>query len=176
MRAAFTLILLWLAGPLWAGGLSDAVLKKLSADPEPFLDLAADLIHGFGGPQGIDGAGVDRFVALERAEARGSALRQLAVADLDFDGAVKAEELAILAAAASAKMRGRLWAQFEAADRNADRVISADETKAWVSDEGMRRFTPGDEAIARAVLTFDADANGWVTLEEVKEAVAALAT
>ena len=176
MRAALCVILLWFAGPLWAGGLSDAVLKKLSADPEPFLGLAADLIHGFGGAQGIDAAGVDRFVALERAEARGSALRQLAVADLDFDGAVKADELAVLAAAASAKMRGRLWAQFEAADGDADRMISDAETKAWVRAEGMRRFTPADEAIARAVLTFDADANGWVTLDEVRAAVAALAT
>ena len=176
MRACLAVLLLWFGGPLWAGALSEAVLKKLSSDPGPFLDLAADLIHGYGGPQGIDAAGVDRFVALERAAARGGALRQLAVGDLDFDGAVTAEELGILAAAASAKMRGRLWAEFEAADADADRLISAEETRIWVRAEGMRRFSAADEAVARAVLTFDADANGFVTLEEVRAAVAALAT
>ncbi len=176
MRGLLTWVFTLVAGPLWAGGLSEAVLKQLSSDPEPFLDLAADLIHGYGGPQGIDLAGVDRFVALERAEARASALRQLAVADLDFDGAVSADEMAVLAAAASARMRGRLWAQHEAADADGDRVISVVETATWVRAEGLRRFSPADEAIARAVLTFDGNADGWVTLEEVKAAVAALAT
>ena len=173
-------LLIWIfaicAGPLSAGGLSEAVLKQLSSDPEPFLDLAADLIHGYGGPQGIDLAGVDRFGALERAEARASALRQLAAADLDFDGAVNADELAALAAAASAKTRGRLWALHEAADQDGNRVVSAAETAVWARAEAMRLFSPAEEAVARAVLTFDADANGWVTLDEVKAAVAALAT
>ena len=98
------------------------------------------------------------------------------MADLDFDGAVSADEMAVLAAAASARMRGRLWAQHEAADADGDRVISVVETATWVSAEGLRRFSPADEAIARAVLTFDGNADGWVTLEEVKAAVAALAT
>lgn len=176
MRALLAVALLWMAGPLWAAGLSEAVVKKLAADPEPFLKLAADLIHGFGGSQGIDAAGVDRFVALQRAEARGSALRQMAVADLDFDGRVTAHELGVLAAAASARMRGQLWSRFEAADGDGDGVVSAGETLIWVKAEGLRRFSPGDETIARAILAFDADADGWVTLKEVKAAVAALAT
>lgn len=182
MRVGLVWVLLWLAGPLWfagplsAGGLSEAVLKQVQADPEPFLELAAALIHGFGGPQGLDAAGVDRFVALERAEARASALRRVQVADLDFDGGVTADEMGVLVAAASAKARGRLWALFEAADANTDRALSADETALWGRAEALRSFSPADEAIARAVLSFDGNADGWVTLEEVRAAVAALAT
>lgn len=176
MRTFLVWILLWFTGPSWAGGLSDAVLKQVQSDPEPFLDLAADLIHGFGGPQGLDGGGVDRFVALERAEGRASALRRVQVADLDFDGQVTGDEMAVLVAAASAKARGRLWAMFETADANGDRKIAADELALWGRAQAMRGFSPADEAIARAVLTFDANADGWVTLDEVKAAVAALAT
>jgi hypothetical protein len=176
MHAVLVWVFICLAGAAGAQGLSEAVLKRVQADPEPFLDLAADLIHGFGGPEGIDDAGVGRFVALERAEVRASALRRLAVADLDFDGRVTADEQAVLAGAASAKARGRLWAMFETADGNADRVVSAEEAAAFGRAEAMRAFGPTDEAVARAVLTFDSNADGFVTLEEVKAAVAALAT
>lgn len=176
MRAVLTLIFGLMAGLAGAQGLSDAVLKQVRADPEPFLNLAADLIHGFGGPGGIDAAGVDRFIALERAEARAAALRRLAVADLDFDGQVRDDELGVLAGAASAKARGRIWAMFEAADADANRVVTADEAALFARAEAMRAFGPTEEAVARAVLTFDGDADGWVTLEEVKAAVAALAT
>ncbi len=176
MRAVLIWIFMVLAGSAGAQGLSDAVLKQVQADPAPFLTLAADLIHGFGGEKGIDRAGVDRFVALERAAARASALRRLAVADLDFDGAVTAAELAVLAAATSAKARGRLWALLEKADGNGDRVVSAAEAAGFGRAEAMRAFSPGDEAVARAVLTFDSDADGWVSLDEVRAAVAALTT
>lgn len=176
MRAVLVWVFICLAGAAGAQGLSEAVLKQVQADPEPFLELAANLIHGFGGPDGIDAAGVGRFVALERAEARAWALRRLAVADLDFDGQVTAEEYAVLAAAASAKARGRLWALFEKADANGNRVATAEEAAVFAKAEAMRAFGPTDEAVARAVLTFDSNADGWVTMDEVKAAVAALAT
>ena len=176
MRAVLVWVFICLAGSAGAQGLSEAVLKRVQADPEPFLELAANLIHGFGGPGGIDAAGVGRFVALERAEARATALRRLAVADLDFDGRVTAEEMGVLASAASAKARGRLWALFETADADSDQVISANEAAVFGRTEAMRAFGPTDEAVARAVLTFDGNADGWVTLDEVKAAVAALAT
>ncbi len=184
MRVAWTMVFLTVAvllsglwsKPLAAQTLSEAVLKQVQSDPEPFLGLAANLIHGFGVENGIDQQGVDRFVALERAEVRAGALRRLAVADLDFDGAVTAQEMVVLAAAAGAKSRGRLWSLFEKADGDADRTVSAPEAASFARSEAMRSFSAADEAVARAVLTFDSDANGWVTLDEVKAAVAALAT
>ena len=40
--------------------------------------------------------------------------------------------------------------------------------------EALRAFSVADEAEVMSVLAFDSDANGWVDLEEVKAAVAAL--
>jgi hypothetical protein len=48
----------------------DGELKRMKSDPGADLELAADLIHGFGAAQGIDRAGIARFVALERAALR----------------------------------------------------------------------------------------------------------
>lgn len=169
-------IMLWLTGAaaVWAQGVPDAVLKRLKAAPEPFLDLAADLIHGFGGAQGIDRAGIARFVALERAEARAGALRRIYLADLDFDSTVSREEIAQVAAAASAAMRGRLWKLHAAADADGDGVATAVEMAGFAKAEALRAFSVADEAEVMSVLAFDSDANGWVDLAEVKAAVAAL--
>lgn len=180
MRAVLQWVILalfcGLAGPATAQALPEPVLKRLSADPGPFLDLAADLIHGFGTADGIDRAGVDRFVALERAEARASALRRLQLADLDFDGSVTAAEMQVLADAAAAKSRGRLWALMESADGDSNRVVSVAELAVYGQVQALLGFSAMEEAVARSILTFDSDANGRVTLEEVKTAVAALAT
>jgi hypothetical protein len=165
-----------LTGPAWGQSLSDAVLRQVKSDPAPFLDLAANLIHGFGGARGIDRVGVDRFVALERAEGRASALRRLQVADLNFDGAITRDEMAVLVAAAAAKSRGRLWALFERADGSGDAVVKADEMLAYGRTEAMTSFSVADEALVRSVLTFDANADGLVALDEVRAAVAALGT
>lgn len=174
MRAGFMVLLIWFCTPVWAQTLPEAVLKEVTARPEPFLTLAADLIHGYGQDGAIDAKGVDTFVALERAEARASALRRLQAADLDFDGAVTSDEMAVLAATLSAKARGRQWALLERADLDGNRTVSTDEIAGFGRAEAMRGFSPQKEAIVRAVLTFDSDADGKVTLDEVKAAVAAL--
>lgn len=176
LRLVALALLVARAAPMAAQTLPEPVLNRLAQDLPPFLELAANLIHGFGTADGIDRAGVDRFVALERAATRASALRRLQLADLDFDGSITAAELQVLADAAAAKSRGRLWALMERADLDGDRVVSVAELDAFGRAEAMAGFSAMDEAIARAVLTFDGDANGRVTLEEVKAAVAALAT
>lgn len=177
MHGLFIVILLLLvAGPGRGQGLSEAVLSKVKSDPEPFLDLAANLIHGYGGANGIDRAGVERFVALERAEGRAAALRRLQMADLDFDGAIARSEMAVLVAAAAAKARGRLWALFERADSDGDSLVAATELLDFGREEALASFSATDEALVRSVLSFDANADGWVALQEVKAAVAALGT
>lgn len=174
MRGLVLLGLLLMAGMARADGLSEAVLRVVREDPAPFLQLASDLIHGFGSDQGIDAAGIDRFVALERAAARASALRRLQVADLDFDGAVTGPEMAVLAAAAAAKSRGRLWDVMEKADGNGDGTVSGNEMQLWARGEALRGFSAEKEALARGVLGFDGNADGRVTLDEVRAALVAL--
>lgn len=176
MGKLFVGIMLWLTGAVavWAQSVPDTVLKRLKAAPEPYLELAADLIHGFGGAQGIDRAGIARFVALERAEARASVLRRVFLADLDFDIVVSSEEIAQVAAAASASMRGRLWKLHAAADADGDGVATAAEIDGFAKTEALRVFSVADEAEVMSVLAFDSNADGWVNLAEVKAAVAAL--
>lgn len=175
MRILFA-FLIWSFGfgTLWAQAVPDVVMKRLQKNPAPYLDLAADLIHVFGGTQGIDRAGIARFVALQRAEARAGAMRRLVLADLDFDGKITREELAAVAAAASAYARGRLWKVHEAADLDGDGVVSGPETDAFGRAEAMRLFSAADEAEVMSVLAFDGDKDGWVDLTEVTGALAAL--
>lgn len=175
MRILLALVI-WLSGQaaLWAQAVPEAVMKRLQKDPSPYLDLAADLIHGFGGAQGIDRAGIARFVALQRAEARAGAMRRLVLADLDFDGKITRAELADVAAAASAYARGRLWKLHEAADTDGDGIVASVEVEAYGRAEAMRLFSAADEAEVMSVLAFDGDNNGWVDLTEVTAALAAL--
>jgi len=169
-------LMIWLFGcsGLLAQPVPDLVMKRLQKDPGAYLDLAADLIHGFGGAQGIDRAGIARFVALQRAAERASAMRRLLLADLDFDGQISKVELGDVAAAASAYARGRLWKLHEAADRDGDGVVVALEVEAFGRAEAMRLFSVADEAEIMSVLAFDGDKNGWVDLPEVRAALAAL--
>ncbi len=161
-------------GFAFAQEVPDGVLKRLKSDPEAYLDLAADLIHGFGGVPGIDRAGIARFVALERAALRAGALRRVYLADLDFHNAVHRGAVAQLAAAASACGRGRLWRLLEAADRNGDGVVDQAEIAGFGQAEALRGFNAADEAGVVSVLAFDGNADGWVDLAEVKAAVLAL--
>lgn len=170
------------AGLIWMLGLGlglaqavpEGVMKRMKSDPAAYLDLAADLIHGFGGAQGIDRDGIARFVALERAALRAGALRRVYVADLDFDNVVDRNEVAQVAAAASAYARGRLWRLFEAADGDADGRVDAAEIAGYGQAEALRGFNAADEAEVMSVLAFDGNADGWVDLAEVKAAVATL--
>ena len=174
-RMAFA-VAIWLLGfgVMMAQAVPEGVLKRMQSDPQAYLDLAADLIHGFGGAQGINRAGIAGYVALQRAEARAAALRRMYLADLNFDNAVRRDEVAQVAAAASAYGRGRLWKLFEAADKDGNGVVDAAEIAGFGVAEALRSFSAADEAEVMSVLTFDGDADGWVGLDEVRAAVAAL--
>ena len=67
------LLLLLFAAPMRADTapvLPDAMLKRIKAGPDRFLDLAALLIHGFGEQGRIDAAGIERSIAFDRAGAK----------------------------------------------------------------------------------------------------------
>ena len=74
------------------------------------------------------------------------------------------------------KSRGRLWALHEEADDDSDDTVSAAEMLTFGRAEAIRDFSAMDEALARSVLTFDGNSDGYVSLDEVKSAVAALGT
>lgn len=158
-----------------AQAVPEALAKRIKANPDRFVEEAATLIFGFGGAKGIDAAGVERFIALERAGARATVVRRLLSGDLDGDGAVTGAEMGVAAGAASASQRGRMLGLLARADDDADGAASGDEIMAFAAAEALEAFDERRAQGARAVLGFDGDADGLVTLPEVQRVVARLA-
>lgn len=147
--------------------LPDKTLKKLQKAPDRFIESAAGLILGFGTDGGIDLAGIDRSIAMERARVRAREMRRLMTADLDNDGAVTRAEIGALVAAERAGARGRLFLAHRAADLDGDGRVSAAELRAHAQARAMQALSESDAAHLRAFMGFDLDADGQVTLDEV---------
>ena len=174
MRVALAvLIMCW---PMLAQAvvtLPNAASKQVLADPTGYLDDFAVLITGFGKDGGIDRQGLDHLVGLTRAEARAAALRRLQGADLDGDGVIAADELAVAMAAAAAVPRGRLQVWFGHADSNGDGAVSAVELQAYANGVALDSFSTAKAGALYAVLAFDKDGDGRVTLDEARAGLAA---
>ncbi len=173
MRLILMTLLTVFAAPALGQDLPSAVLTSVRADPGPFLTLADNLIRDFGTVDGVDQGGIDRFVTLGRSAARASA-RRLQRADGDFDGRVTGGEFAAYVAAMDGATQTRLWGQQQAADLDDNGVLSAVELAAFGQTTAHAALSPLDEDLARSILACDADADGYVSLQEVKSAVAAL--
>ena len=174
MRWIFGVFLGLLAAPADAGAVPDAVAKRIVADPAAYLEGVAVLIAGYGAAGAIDRAGLDNVVALARASARAVALRRLQGADLNGDGAVTAVEIGVTKAASAAVTRGRLAVYFAKADGDGDGAVSAAELQAYAGAAALAAYDEARASQLRAVLGFDGNGDGRVTLDEVKAGVAAL--
>lgn len=155
--------------------LPEKTIKRLRETPARFRDEASVLIYGYGRDGAIDAAGLERFILLERAEARGGVLRRFADADLDNDGIVQADELAIKADTLAASGRGRLRLAFTQSDLDRDGSLSGVEMRALAELGAMERLSEVDADILRAFMLFDLDGNGAVTVAEVGEVARMLA-
>jgi hypothetical protein len=149
-------------------------LKKLRAAPEVFLQDAAVVIYGFGANGGIDLAGIDGFIAAERARFRAREMARYLAADLDNDGDIALAEMALLADAAAAGKRGRLQRGYDQADADANGVLTVAELRGFAQTVALGQMTDADADDLRGLLMFDADGNGTVAMEEVAAGVSAL--
>ena len=174
MRWIFGIFLSVLAVPASAGAVPEALAKRILLDPAGYVDSVAVLIAGYGAAGAIDRAGLDNVLALGRASARAVALRRLQGADLDGDGAVAAVEIGVTEAASAAVTRGRLAVYFAKADGDGDGAVSAAELQAYAGAAALAAFDEARASQLRAVLGFDGNGDGRVTLDEVKAGVAAL--
>ena len=152
----------------------EKALKKLRAAPEVFLQDAAEVIYGFGAKGGIDLAGIDGFIAAERARFRAREMARYLAADLDNDGDISRAEMALLADAAAAGKRGRLQRGYDQADANANGVLTVAELRGFAQGVALVQMTDADAEALRGLMLFDADDNGTVAMEEVAAGVSAL--
>lgn len=166
------LALLLAALPLRAAPLAPGLVERVRADPDRFLEDAAGLILGYGRDGQIDAAGVERFLSVQRAKLRVAALRRLMLADLDADGAVTSDELAVLLAAEGAGPRGRLAMAHLRADADGDGTVSAAELAAH--GRTVAQVLPPGLADLRSILAFDRDGDGAVGLVELRRGMADL--
>ena len=169
MRWIVAAMLIWISAASYAAvTLPEALTKKIKGDPQGYLDDIAGLIAGYGTDGAIDQAGLDHVVTLERAAARARAYAKLALADLDGDGAVTLAELTVVQAAAAADERGKLAVLFTKADGDGNGTVTAAEMLASAGAAGLAAYSDAKAGQLRAVMAFDGNGDGRVTLDEVK--------
>lgn len=170
MRFLVMVLLLWpIAG--WAD-LPKALVAQIERGPDKYIDDMAVMIAGYGAAGAVDAAALHNIVALARADARAQALQRLLASDLDGDGAVSAAEMQVRAATEAATARGKLVLYFSKADADGDDVVTAVELQAYANATAQRAFSEDKAAATYAVMGFDDNGDGRVTLAEVKSAVA----
>ena len=151
------------------------VAEAILARPDRFAATAADLIHGHGTGGGITAPMIETAIALDRAFFRTRALRPFLESDLDADGSLSQAELLARGATLSAPARARLMRQHGEADTDADGTLSPTELRTFAEAEVARASRPMDEAMLRAILAFDSDADGQTRLSELATALQPLA-
>lgn len=148
-------------------------IKELQRRPEKFIEDAAILIMGFGGEAGIDLAGINASINLDRAWVRAREMRRLMVADLDNDHSVTIAEIRVLIAAERAGKRGLLLLGFQTADQDGDDVVSQTEVQSHAQARAMAALTVEDAQRLRAFMAFDLNGDGLVQINEVARVVKA---
>jgi hypothetical protein len=133
---------------------------------------AAEVIRGYGGPDGLAAPDIANYVALMRADARASALSPLIRADLVAGSGVNAEEAQVYQDSLSAKARARFWQQFESADLDLDGRMSGAEITAAGEMAAWNALDNADEAALIGLLALDSDGNGAVNLDELRSGLA----
>jgi hypothetical protein len=169
--AALVLVLLFVAQGVLAQEPKDPLDEAMQKNPARFEADMVDLVVGYGGAEGLTLAAIEDYIALERAGARASALRRLFAMDLNGDGAVDRQEVAVIQRAASAASRGRIERQFAGADADSSGRVDAAEIAADGQAAAMRALGEGEATMLRSLLRLDADANGALTVQEVGSAV-----
>lgn len=163
-----------LAGAAPAQDLTAAQQQRLQKDPAVFLDAAATATHWFGDPRGLNADAVRDFVAAMRAGRRADVTALLLQADLSDDGVITQTEVMRLAPGLSPTARGKLIARAGLADADGDGAVSAAEVQAYARAEALRLFPDHKVQDLKVILLFDRDGDGWVSYDEVVQALKGL--
>lgn len=158
-----------------AARLPPATQKRIARDPDRFVEIMALLIAGNGGSAGLDRDGIERHIAVERADLRAYHLRRLLAADLDNDGQVAEAELQGRAATVSAFERGLLIRAWRLADADHDRLVDPAEARAQAQAMALTGLTEAEAAVLRSLVLCDLDGDGAVSVDELAQVAAAAA-
>jgi hypothetical protein len=156
------------------GALPPRMIKAIKADPEAYLQDVAALIASAGQGDAITADQLAVSIAVQRARARVDVLAPLLEADLNGDGAVAREELLGTASALKSEARAKLDRAFGAADGDGDGLVTGAELAAKGEDAALSVMGPARLAEVKVLMGFDADADGSVTLDEVRNGLQAL--
>ena len=170
MRWLMVMLMVW---PMAA--LADwpkALVAQVQRNPDKYLDVMAVMIAGFGTDGALDAVALHNVVALARADVRALALQRLLPADLDGDGTVALAEMQLRAATEAAGLRGRLVLAFGKADADGDGHVTAVELQAYANGVAQNAFSADKAAAIYAVLGFDGNGDGRVTLAEISAGIA----
>jgi len=152
--------------------LPQPVQDSLIEAPERFVDNAADVIGGYGGPDGIDPAGIDLFIDVTRAAARSRITARLMAADLDNDSAIRRIEMEALGQTLSAFQRGQLRRLFDRSDTDRDSTVPAAELRAQADADARKVISQNRELALRSLPLLDINQDGLVSLAEVARVAA----
>ncbi|WP_299045348.1 EF-hand domain-containing protein [uncultured Tateyamaria sp.] len=146
-------------------------LNRMRARPNDFVQEAAGLILGYGGPEGLSAADIETAIAAEHARSRAREMRRLLEADLNDDLSVTRAELDVLLRAASATMRGRLLVWHRSADADDNGTVSWAELRRQAALRADADLSDTAMAAMREMMTFDLNGDDRVQLDEVLEAM-----
>ncbi len=152
--------------------LPQPVQDSLLEAPDGFVENAAGVISGYGGPDGIDPAGIDLFIDVTRAASRARITARLMEADLDNDGAIGRPEMEATGQTLSAYQRGQLRRLFDRADADYDSVVLAAELRAQADIDARKVISRNRELTLRSLPLLDVDQNGLVSMAEVARVAA----
>lgn len=151
-------------------GLPEAQVRRLRADPDRFAAGALRLIYGHGTEGAVTREAAEGAALVDLAERRARALGPFLQSDLDNDGAVGRDEVALRAGTLGSEARARLLAGFAQADADADGSVSAAELRAMAEVQAAPRGGG-----AASYFVFDLDEDGRLTVAEVEAVRADLA-
>jgi hypothetical protein len=146
-----------------------ALAKRLQRDADDVIEDAMTLILGYGVDGGIDSAGIQQSLQVERARQRANVVRRLVEADLDADGVVTTAEVSIIAGAAEARIRGRIMLSHAAADADGDGRVTEAEARIRAEGVAMEAVSDTDASRALSLMGLDLDTDGILTLVELRE-------
>lgn len=150
------------------------LLQMINRSPGSFEVRVSDMISSFGAAKGLQAADIEQVILTDRARVRAREVSRFVRADLDGDGAVTRPEIDALIAMSSQGARGRLDVNWRRADTDQDGQVQPTELATFAKDMAAEKVSDAVVNRYRAMMALDLSGDGFLTVDEVHDAVAML--